>query len=186
MSTTQESEAEQKQKAIALFLRETKQIDDELEAQEIQREALKQAISANYNKKTEVLERANRQLGLRFRTNSFELLAYLDGDIYHDGDGRLFRISIDPSGKSIEFSPVDCHGEPLTNHRDLPSMPPDRSVNCVEGKVDNDNKSAELHEANNRLTGGHNYLMTVNPEDLTVEDCLLAFGWAADGLSLDL
>lgn len=33
-----------------------------------------------------------------------------------------------------------------------------------------------------RLDNGRDYLMTVDPKKLTVEDCFRAFGWSANGL----
>ncbi len=35
-----------------------------------------------------------------------------------------------------------------------------------------------------RLGDGRNYLMSVSPKDLTVEDCLKAFGWKSNGIGL--
>ena len=38
-----------------------------------------------------------------------------------------------------------------------------------------------IKQLTNDLHNGRDYLMTVQPQDLTVEDCLIAFGWNSDG-----
>lgn len=46
-------------------------------------------------------------------------------------------------------------------------------------------KFAEVEKAGEaereRLQNGRDYLMQVNPSELTVEDCLVAFGWNENG-----
>ena len=39
-----------------------------------------------------------------------------------------------------------------------------------------------MEELNKQLQDGRNYLMSVNPKDLTVEDALEAFGFGRNGL----
>lgn len=46
-----------------------------------------------------------------------------------------------------------------------------------------DLRSKEGKQDHVRLQEGRHYLMGVNPKDLTVEDCLEAFGWTRDGLN---
>lgn len=47
-------------------------------------------------------------------------------------------------------------------------------------------RMSEMHDAiselNEQLQNGRNYLMSVNPKDLTVEDALEAFGFGRNGL----
>ena len=43
---------------------------------------------------------------------------------------------------------------------------------------------SEADEYARRLSSGRDYLMQVQPEDLTVGDCLEAFGWNKNGIGL--
>jgi len=46
-----------------------------------------------------------------------------------------------------------------------------------------DLRAKERDKSDDRLMAGRDYLMKVNPENLTVEDCFEAFGWTRDGFN---
>lgn len=48
-------------------------------------------------------------------------------------------------------------------------------------KIELIEQKAHRDAARDRLKSGRDYLMQVKPDDLTVEDCLEAFGWSRDG-----
>ncbi len=81
----------------------------------------------------------------------------------------------------------DCHSPQhfeLVRHCSncIPKPPLQTIVNIRPITPGSEGEGKEDVILKGRLEDGHNYLMTVRPDDITIEDCLEAFGYSRNGL----
>ena len=55
------------------------------------------------------------------------------------------------------------------------------TIKRLETKLQNTPSNNDYAKLSERLQSGRDYLMTVLPEELSVEKCLIAFGWDSNG-----
>ena len=140
---------------LRIFLEQQKELSDEIAELEKEISCLRKKITDKWKEQSELGHVFTQETNI----NSNDILNMCNLHVYRDSSGNFYRIGVD-AHYHFSFQPV----------------------NFFDGKTDNDNKSAELYKVNNRLTEGRRYLMSVHPKDLTVEDCLRAFGWSSNGL----
>lgn len=101
---------------INQFLHNCKQYSDELQQLEVDIEPLNKAVLSKQNAQKELVINASEKMGLKNGKSSSELLRLLDGEIWHDGTGCLYRLEVDEYLKMVLFRSINCYGTDLKEY----------------------------------------------------------------------
>ena len=98
---------------INSFLQEAKTLSDSLDSLEKQHSRITSSINSHLERQKELVRRVSEKLGFRYSRTTSELLQFLDDDVWHDGTGQIFSLSVDEETKEVRFIPVKCYGSDL-------------------------------------------------------------------------